>query len=141
MAMPPGFEGGSQQLQGRRCARQAHGEGLQLDQVCCEQGFLRHPGDPLRQLAKHLGCVFEVTDDLLARVQKLVIHVLGFAILFSGTPNVHVYSLVSCMFVASSVARAIPHLEAPPPCIDPNALHKHRPTIWCNVAFAWRLRM
>ena len=91
------------------------GKASSLIRFAASRAFYDIPKTPLQQLAKHLGCVFEVTDDLLARVQKLVIHVLGFAILFSGTPNVHVYSLVSCMFVASSVARAIPHLEAPPP--------------------------
>ena len=50
-----------------------------LIKFAASRAFYDIPKSPLQQLARHLGCVFQVTDDLLTRVNKLVTHVLGFA--------------------------------------------------------------
>ena len=50
-----------------------------LIRFAASRAFYDIPKSPLQQLARHLGCVFQVTDDLLTRVNKLVTHVLGLA--------------------------------------------------------------
>jgi len=86
-----------------------------LIKFAASRAFYDIPKTPLQQLAKHLGCAFQVTDDLLTRVQKLVTHVLGLACYYTSCMHRFFQRLSTlCMCNWHSVAStALPHLEAP----------------------------